>query len=102
MTGYNFPTHINGDTFLGVNFTLTNKTTSTPIDIAGTTIVFDFISKTLSIAGGEVEITDAAAGQFSVKEQIIDWAKGTYRYSLTITWPSGKVRTYLRGQWQIL
>lgn len=102
MVGYNFPPHISGNTFLGINFTVKDKDTGAVLDLTDTSIVFDFISKTLSTTGEEVEITDAAGGKFSVKEQIIDWPKGTYRYSVTITFPDGKIRTYFKGQWQIM
>ena len=97
---YNFPTHVKGDTFLGVNFTLSNL--SGPINITNSVITLDASNnRSLSSALNEIVITNGAAGEFSIPEQIIDWRAGTYRYKLYVVYASGRKRTYLQGTWII-
>ena len=98
---YNFPNHQSGDTFLGVNFALSNLENE-PISLAGAKIEFAFVkSRKLSTITGEVEITNAAGGLFRIKEQIINWQPRTYQYEMKITFASGRVRTYMSGSWLI-
>ena len=106
---YNFPTHKQGDTFLGVEFHLTDGNDD-PIDLEGTLIELITSTpheETLSSATGGITILDESEdssgerGLFMVDEQIIDWAPGNYSYELIFTFPSGKKRTYVVGKWVI-
>ena len=106
-TTYNFPTHKQGDTFLGVIFALTDGN-GDPIELDGATI--ELVTSTpheqtlTTEDGGGLTILDDSsedAGRFMVDEQIINWAPGNYSYELIFEFPSGKKRTYIIGKWVI-
>lgn len=105
---YDFPTHKQGDTFLGVIFAMTDGNDD-PIDLEGT--IIELVISTacgdysLSTANtGEITILDDSSedgGRFKIDEQIINWAPGNYSYEIIFTFPSGKKRTYIVGHWVI-
>jgi hypothetical protein len=97
---YNLPTHTSGDTFFGVRFVLSNQ--DGPINLTGAviTLITDK-NKSLSSTNGKIVITDAAGGAFQIPEQIINWPRGYYRYNIRISFPTGRVRIYVRGRWMI-
>lgn len=105
-TTYNFPDHISGDTFDGVSFHIENKLGD--MDITGSKIEL-FINRYLTLQpmltteNGSILIIDESAvdSTINIPEQIIDWPIGTYDYNIKITFPSGKVKTYIEGHWLI-
>ncbi len=107
MTTHNIDTHVKGNTFDALPFTISKATV--PIDLTDASIKMQLrlfpnhpTYFELSTAGGQIEITDAAAGKFSIKEQIIDFPAGAYYYDIKITLADNTVKTYIGGRWTIL
>ena len=101
MPHYNFPEHISGNTFLGVQVSLEDQ--DGPISISGATITLETMDgNILSTGNGGIEITDGAGGVFEVKEQIISWSPKVYDYALTVVFSGGKTRTYMYGTWKVI
>jgi hypothetical protein len=106
---YNLPTHIKGDTFDGVEFTLVLN--SAPVDLTNAVIDMDVRKKVnpksssllrISSTTGGIEIgTPATSGIFSIVPQIVDIAAGEYVYDIQIAFPDGEVKTYIAGDWTI-
>ena len=96
--------HIKGDTFEGVQFTLINSTTATPIDLTSATIRVQFrkkkitwsLIKEITTTSG-VTITDAVNGVFVIDSFILDWVEDRYYYDVEVTFPSGLIKTYIKG-----
>lgn len=98
---YTIPNHISGDTFFGVSFAIANQNGA--IDLTGAIITLTTNrGVSLSTTTGELVITNAAGGIFEIKEQIISFPKANYDYTISIAFPSGRKRTYIRGNWQII
>jgi len=103
---YNFPDHIKGDTFSGVQFEVLVNTVA--LDITDADITMQLKEKhdggvkaEFSTANTKLEITDAVAGKFTFKEQIIDICAKVYIYDIEILLPNGKKHTYIKGTWKI-
>jgi hypothetical protein len=101
VSEYNFPDHISGTTFGGVQFTVTVN--GVPLNLSGATIsiVFNNGQYTLSTTNGGLSITSPFLGRFVVNNQIINWKKDRYRYYITFTLGSGVVKRYVEGFWRI-
>lgn len=103
MNNYNFPDHVSGDTFYGIEIALSNQNGA--IDLTGASIILkmkDMVNSDISTANDKIIITNAAGGVFQIKEQVINWSPFNYTYSLIVIFPNGKTRTYLRGSWNII
>jgi hypothetical protein len=106
---YNLPTHIKGDTFDGVEFTLILN--GSPIDLTDTQIDMDIRKKTMpkgsrllrisSLDGGMEILSPPASGVFNIAPQIIDIPEGTYVYDIQFSFPNNEVKTYIAGEWTI-
>ena len=96
------PTAERGDTFSGQSFTLTVN--DSLVDLTGATI-------TLTLAGGHgsltttdsggITITDAAAGEFEIDEQVINFSARTHNVELKFILADGSIKTYGEGTWEI-
>lgn len=106
---YNFPTHINGDTFDGVTFNL--KINGVAVDLTGCVIkmqlrkqpglppVLEISTQTSPLT---IVITDAVGGVFEIPQQnILVYCPDIYKYDIQFTFPDGSVRTYVEGVWNI-
>jgi hypothetical protein len=94
-----------GDTYLGCEFSLSNEDNpDLPLDLSNAKI--DLVTNNsnygLSTTDGTLEITDGLGGAFKIPEQIISWPAATYNFKIKITFPGGRVRTYVVGTWKIL
>ena len=103
---YNFPDHIKGDTFSGVQFEVLVNAIALDLTDADITMQIRENYSTankieFSTDNGKLEITDAVAGKFTFKEQIIDVAPKKYVYNIQILLPNGKKHTYIKGVWVI-
>lgn len=103
---YNFNSHVKGDTFKAITFTVTVN--DDPLDLTGASIRMQLrlsplhpVAYELSTAGDQIEITDAVNGKFQIKKQIIDFPAAVYYYDIEITLADGDVKTYVAGKWQI-
>lgn len=105
---YNISDHLKGDWFDGVQFTLINATTSTPIDLTDATIRMmlktDKLYKSVKLfeTGDGITITDAVNGIFQVDPQTVDYAANSYIFDIEITFLTGVVKTYITGTWDII
>ena len=103
MTEFTIADHVSGNTFMGLNFVVSNELGV--IDISDALIEFipdrDSSNK-LSTANATITITDGPAGKCSIIEQIIAWAPATYEVRLTGTLPSGRKRTWGVATWNII
>lgn len=103
---YNFPDHIKGDTFSGVQFEVLVNAVALDLTDADITMQirenYSSANKIeYSTANAKLEITDAVAGKFTFKEQIVDVAPKKYVYDIQILLPNGKKHTYIKGVWVI-
>jgi high-affinity nickel permease len=101
---YIIPNQYKGDTFGGVQFTLTNTTVSSPIDLTGSTIECKFrktsptgiLVKTISDGSG-ITIVDAVNGIFKIDAFDVDFSANIYYYDIQITDATNIIITYVRG-----
>jgi len=107
---YNFKTHVRGDGFNGVQFTLSNITTATPIDLTAAIIRCQFrkgsksggLSLDLSIGNG-ITVDDAVNGTFTLDAiSSMELAVSIYYYDVEVTFSSGVVKTYVQGVLEIV
>lgn len=103
---YNYPDTLFGDTFEGVQFTVTVN--ASPLDLTGATIKTEFrdlfsgaLVKTLEIGTG-ITVTDAVNGVFQVDAFIVDIPVGNHKHDVQITLADSRVKTYITGSWEIL
>lgn len=103
---YNLSNHKSGDTFDGVDFTVTVN--AAPLDLTGATITMTVKKDSckgqtvLTLTNGSgLTVTNAANGQFEIDEQIINLPADTYYYEITFTLADTSVKTYISGYWTI-
>lgn len=103
---YNFPDHIKGDTFEGLNFTI--NVNGNPLDLTGAEIAMQLRNSNsqnsiadFNTTNFKIIITDAVAGKFRLIKQIINILARTYNYDIEITMQNGDVFTYIKGTWTI-
>jgi hypothetical protein len=103
---YNIKNVIKGDTFDGVSFTLSDLD-DVAIDLTGATIKIDFknkgnaVMKTISIGSG-ITVNNATAGIFQIDSFLVILTTGSLEYDIEITFPSGMVKTYVTGTFNII
>lgn len=103
---YTLPTQRKGDTFDGLEITV--QVNAAPSNITGAAIRMDFwpkgkpteITKRLEVGSG-ITITNGAGGVFVVDPFLCDLPAGQYNTDIRITYPSGRVKTYVDGDWLI-
>ncbi len=96
---YNFPTHVSGDTFLGVDFQLVIN--GVEKSLSGAKIIMRVGVKEFSSGRGEIAIINEAQGRFRFIEQVINLRPMTYRYKMVFIFPGGRRKSYLTGIWTI-
>jgi hypothetical protein len=75
------------------------------LDLSGIAIKLEFrqgnergkIAKTLSISNG-LTVLDPINGEMTVDPFIVNFVAGTYFYDIQLTYPSGRVKTYIKGE----
>jgi hypothetical protein len=107
---YNFPKHISGDTWDGIN-SITIKSRNIPIDLTNciiniqvrsafnlaSPVVFEF-----STIDDSILIISPLSGIINIPSKLVDIPVGLYKYDLQIQYPSGSKKTYLMGEWEII
>ena len=102
---YDFKPHIAGDTFNGVQITmtLTSEGVTAPIDLTGMAIKIVFkkqdqttVISTLEIGSG-ITIDDAVNGVFSIDPFVVFTTPYLYEYDMQFTYSGGNVKTYMKG-----
>ena len=107
---YNFPEHISGDTWSGINSMIISET-NTPVNLSNCKIVMQVRSShnlasplvyEFSTLKNTILIISAVGGVINVPSQDINIPPGLYNYDLKIIFPNGNKKTYLTGEWKIL
>lgn len=107
---YDFPEHISGDTWDGIN-TITLASDGSPINLENCEVFIHLKSVKnpasplmyeFSTLKNSILITFAQAGIINIPHQIVGLPVGTYQYDLKILFPNGSIKTYLKGEWEIL
>lgn len=103
MTGeFNFKDVKAGDTYNKVDFEIISSN-NIPVDLTGVTIKMQFRNysdvavKTFEIGTG-FTITNASLGKFSLETGVLNVAPDHYFHDIQITFPTGRVITYLEGR----
>lgn len=102
---YNFPTHTNNDTFNGIEFEVLLNAVA--VDLTGATVKMQLKDASgkpvseFSTTNSKLEITDAVAGKFAFKKQIIAVSPMRYKYDIQITFLNGDRKTWIKGEWTI-
>jgi hypothetical protein len=108
MITFNIPSHISGDTWLGLSSLSAIDLDNNPIDLTDSLIemkvklFIDSPSVLYFTNNNYITIDDASTGVFSISSQIIDIPVGTYHYDIKVTESNGKITTCQGGTWHIL
>lgn len=104
MNEYNWKDGVFGDFFDGLIFKIESKGVAVDLTGARVDIHFkdakDVIRKKYSSANGTITI-DGAAGKFTVLPHKITTPVGLYNYDTQITFSNGKVKSWVKGTWEI-
>lgn len=102
--------HKQGDTFPGLEFTVTRNGVAK--DFTGADITMTFLLKNrrsdadqVLIIGTGITVTNAAAGVFemdAIAGADMDWLAGDYYYDVEIIYADGEVKTPVEGTWKIV
>tara|TARA_R110000868_G_scaffold120421_4_gene319561 strand:- start:7893 stop:8237 length:345 start_codon:yes stop_codon:yes gene_type:complete len=102
-------THINGDTFDQVVFRIVIDAVNA--DLTDAIIRMQLRKKPCdlkavlsltSVANAGLTIIDAVEGLFAINEQVIDIDINNYAYDIEIEFGDGTIKTYIRGNFNIL
>jgi len=107
---YKFPKHITGDTWDGIS-SITILSQGSAIDLTNcdvniqirswknlaSPVVFEFSTITNNIL-----IILPTLGVINIPPQIVDVPVGLYKYDLKVKFPTGVIKTYLQGDWEII
>jgi hypothetical protein len=104
---YDFPNHVNGDTFDGVKFAITVN--GSPLDLTGASVEMNMYVADgerpviFSTNNGKLTITDPpTSGLLEFNRQVVSVPTlATYFYQMVYTLRDGTVKTYLEGNWTI-
>lgn len=104
---YNIPTHVAGDTWLGIN-SITISSSSNPINLQGAEVFFELKSYynhaspiVLELSNNDNTIEIINTNTIRIPPVIIDIPVGSYRYSLKVKTTSLS-KTYMQGKWDIV
>ena len=97
-----YSAHVRGDTINERIFTLTKTVNEVenPIDLTGCEIKADFTlqsSTTKKELGAGITLINALQGQFKIDSFSLDRI-GKWEYDVEITFPSGLVKTWIKGK----
>jgi len=106
---YKLKDRVKGDTFESIDIEFLHGT-GLPIDLTGATIEATFnygcltgIPRYTPSIGSGITITDALNGLVRIDSFTpLAWEVGTYYYSVTITFTSGEIHTYLKGSVKVI
>lgn len=88
--------------------TYTEVEGGSPIDLTGASFLCQLRSQSLlDVAltlsdGNGITVTDAANGVFRIDSMVIDIPVRLYKYDIQITFPTGIVKTYISGTFNIV
>lgn len=107
MALYNFKNHRKGDSFDGVEFTITVN--SSPLILTGASIRMDMretplgtlVKSFYSPDGGITISSPTTAGKFVLDKQIIDIPAFKYYYDIQILLETDEIHTYIWGFFEV-
>lgn len=99
--------HLQGDTFPGLEFTITRN--SVAKDLTGSAITMTFLLRNRSTSaeqvftlGSGLTITDGPNGVFEMDQiDVLTWEAGDYYYEVQIIYADGEVKTPVKGKFKI-
>jgi hypothetical protein len=102
---YNFPSAVRGDNYGDIRFEI--KTNNVAVNLTGAAIKMCLfgsfkIDQTYSTANGGIVITDAVAGKFKIVFGKINIVPKCYKHDIEITFADGTVKTWIKGQIEVL
>jgi hypothetical protein len=110
LPSYEIPAHVTGDTWSGIPL-ITLQQNGSAVDLSDDAIVkmqvrFQIDSPSVidfSTEDNTITIMEpATAGNISFPEQIVSIPVGVYQYDIKVIFSTGKIKTYLRGIWNII
>jgi len=103
---YNIPKHRRGDTWDGIN-SIGIKVNGTPINLSGAKVDMELredydapVVFSLSTTTSTISVLPTLSA-FKVLPTLIDIPPATYSYDIQITYPTGIIKTYMEGKWEI-
>jgi hypothetical protein len=105
-----FPDIIKGDTFTGLKMTFYDGVDDdkTPMDLTGASVVIAFKKgagqnavfafKTLDAT---ITIPDPESGEIFLQPRLMDYPAMSYIFDVEVTFLSGTVKTYFKGNWRV-
>ena len=103
---YNFPRHRRGDTWDGIN-TIGILVNNVPVNLSGAVITMELREDydappalSLSTTTSTVSVLPSLSA-FTIPPIVIDIPPATYLYDIQITYPTGTIKTYMEGKWEI-
>ena len=102
---YDIPPHRRGDTWDGIN-SISININGVPIVLSGAQVKMEFrqsldspVAMTFSTATSSIQILNA--NTIRILPRIIEVPFAKYYYDLQVNYPSGTVKTYMAGSWEI-
>jgi hypothetical protein len=102
---YNIPCHRRGDTWGGIA-SITIRVNGVPVNLTGSSIKMEFrrsidspVMLTFSTSDNTIQLLSQSS--IRVMPRKIEIPFGTYLYDLQVTYPTGVVRTFVSGEWEI-
>ena len=106
MLTYNIPKHRRGDTWDGIN-SIGIKVNNTPVNLSGAIVKMDFredfdspVVLTFSTETSTILIQPSLTS-VNIPHRLINIPVGMYKYDLQVEFPTGIVKTYMNGVWEI-
>lgn len=103
---YNFPRHRRGDTWDGIN-SIGISVNGVPVNLSGAVISMELredydapAAFSLSTTTSTVSVLPSLSA-FTIPPVLIDIPPATYLYDIQITYPTGIIKTYMEGKWEI-
>ena len=106
---YNFKQKYSGNTFNGVQITMSRDVddVDTPIDLTGA--LFDMQLKASRSSnpvkklnrGNGITIVSETGGVIQIDKFLVDLTPAKYLYDLKVTFPNGEVYTYITGTFEV-
>jgi len=104
--------HLKGDTFNECLFEMLIEESSVyvPINITDAVIRMQLRKEAgqpvalslTSVSNQGITITNGPLGLFKINEQVIDIPAKSYEYDIEIEFPTGKILTYVRGNFNVI
>jgi hypothetical protein len=105
LPAYQISPHITGDTWRGIPLITLSAVNLTDAVVKmqvryqiDSPSVIDFSTENNTI----VIVEPATDGKISLPEQIVSIPVGVYQYDIKVIFPTGRVKTYFRGNWSII